>query len=62
MLREPLAFSGTAGVVEFDRPVRDVLDTIMRQGLEHHYGIAYGDVAAELHALAGRWGIPVVEL
>ncbi|NNF69524.1 MAG: hypothetical protein HKN01_07100 [Acidimicrobiia bacterium] len=62
MLREPLAFSGTAGVVEFDRPVRDVLDTIMGQGLEHHYGIAYGDVAAELEALAGRWGIPVVEL
>ena len=62
MLRAPLAFSGTGGVVRFDRPVTDVLDTIMGEGLEHHYGIGYGDVRAELHALADRLGLDVVVL
>jgi L-fucose isomerase-like protein len=62
MVRAPLAFSGTAGVVRFDSPASDVVDTVMVEGLEHHYGIGYGDVRAELHALAAGWGIPVVEL
>ena len=62
MLRAPLAFSGTAGVARFDTPAARVADTIMAEGLEHHYGIGYGDVRAELHALAAAWGIPVVEL
>ncbi len=62
MVRAPLAFSGTAGVVHFDRPVGEVLATVMEEGLEHHYGIAYGDVAEELHALAGQLGLPVVSL
>jgi hypothetical protein len=34
----------------------------MGEGLEHHYGIAYGDLRGELEALAGAWRIPVVEL
>jgi L-fucose isomerase-like protein len=62
MLRAPLAFSGTAGVARFDSPAAQVADTILAEGLEHHYGIAYGDVRAELHALAALWGIPVVPL
>lgn len=62
MVRAPLAFSGTAGVARFDTPASRVADTIMAEGLEHHYGIAYGDVRAELHALAAIWGIPVVPL
>jgi len=62
MLRAPLAFSGTAGVARLDRSVDDVLDSIMSEGLEHHYGIAYGDLRAELRALATELGLPVVEL
>ncbi len=62
MLSAPLAYSGTAGVVRFDRPLIEVMDTVMREGLDHHYGFTYGDVRAELRALAGRWGIPVIEL
>ena len=62
MLRAPLAFAGTAGVVHFDRPVREVLDTVMGEGLEHHYGIGYGDVRAELYALADRLDLEVVAL
>lgn len=62
MLDEPLAFSGTAGVVEFDRPAPQVVATIMREGLEHHFGIVYGDYREELEALATNWGIPVIDL
>lgn len=62
MLRRPLPFSGTAGVVRFDSPVGDVLETIMAEGLEHHYGLVYADVRAELRALAAELGIPVIEL
>ena len=62
MLDEPLAFSGTAGVVEFDRPAPEVVATIAREGLEHHFGIVYGDYREELEALAGAWGIPVIDL
>jgi L-fucose isomerase-like protein len=55
-------FSGTSGVLRFDRPVASVLDTIMTEGLEHHYGLAYGDVREELEALAALLGLPIVEL
>lgn len=62
MLDAPLAFSGTAGVVQFDRPAPEVVATIMREGLEHHFGIVYGDYREELEALAANWGIPVMDL
>lgn len=62
MLSRAPAFSGTSGVVRFDAPAAAVFDTIMREGLEHHYGIAYGDVRAELHALADELDIAVVAL
>ena len=62
MLGAPLAFSGTAGVVEFDRPAPEVVATIAREGLEHHFGIVYGDYREELEALASTWGIPVIDL
>ncbi|MFV9673133.1 MAG: hypothetical protein ACNYZH_07895 [Acidimicrobiia bacterium] len=62
MVSAPLAFSGTAGVVRFDRPVDEVLSTVMDEGLEHHYGIVYGDVREQLSALASLLSMPVVEL
>jgi L-fucose isomerase-like protein len=62
MLDAPLAFSGTAGVVDFGKPASDVTATIMREGLEHHFGIVYGDYREELEALAASWGIPVIDL
>jgi len=62
MVREPLAFSGTAGVMRFDRPVDEVMATVMEEGLEHHFGIVYGDVRQELRALASLLALPIVEL
>lgn len=62
MLREPRPFSGTAGTLRFDRPASDVLDTIMSEGLEHHYGIVYGDVVEKLRLVAAGLDIDVIEL
>jgi L-fucose isomerase-like protein len=62
MMRSRLSFSGTSGVLRLDRPVADVLDTIMAEGLEHHYGLAYGDVREELRAIAALLKLPIVEL
>ncbi len=62
MIDAPLPFSGTAGTLRFDRPLPEVLATIMNEGLEHHYGIVYGDVAPTLLALADQLEIPVVSL
>lgn len=59
ILSAPRSFGGTSGVVRFDRPVRQVLDAIMREGLEHHYSLAYGDHRAALAAVAGQLGLPV---
>ncbi len=62
MLAAPLPFSGTAGTLRFDKPVAEVLATIMGEGLEHHYGLVYGEYEEDLLALAARWGLPVVNL
>ncbi|NIT97850.1 MAG: hypothetical protein GWM91_21570 [Actinobacteria bacterium] len=62
MLRAPLPFRGTAGVAHLDRPVADVLATIMNEGLEHHYGIVYADVTEKLRALAAELDLEVVSL
>ena len=51
MIQAPKSFSGTSGVIRFDKPASEVLDTVMKEGLEHHYGIAYGDIAAAIYVL-----------
>lgn len=62
MVRAPKSFSGTSGVVRFDQPAATVFDTVMRQGLEHHFCLTYGDCRAELRTFAGLVGLPILEL
>lgn len=62
MLSAPPSFSGTSGVIRFDRPVMEVFDRIMQEGLEHHVCIVYGDFRAALVAYARLAGLPVLEL
>ena len=62
MIRRPLAFSGTAGVARFDKPVSEVLDAIMGEGLEHHVALAYGEHRPALRRLASMLGIQAVEI
>ena len=58
----PRAFTGTSGVIRFDRPVDEVCATVMGEGLEHHFSLAYGDYAASLEQVANRLNIPVLRL
>ncbi len=62
MISAPPSFSGTSGVLRFDRSVDDVLSTVMDEGLEHHFAIVYGDVREPLAALAALLSMPIVEL
>ena len=62
MLRRPLAFAGTSGVVRFDRPAQAILKDIMDCGMEHHMAVAYGDHRETLASLAAALDLPLVEL
>ncbi|RME65627.1 MAG: hypothetical protein D6782_05860 [Alphaproteobacteria bacterium] len=62
VVRAPMAFTGTSGTIRFDAPARQVCETIMDEGLEHHFALTYGDHRAALKAVAARLGLPVLEL
>jgi L-fucose isomerase-like protein len=62
MLSAPLSFSGTSGVMRFENSAENVLDTILREGLEHHVAITYGDYKDELVYLARLLKLPLLEL
>jgi len=62
MVRSPLSFSGTSGVLRFDRHAAEVLDLILQEGLEHHFSLTYGDHAPALLALAKWLDLPVLSL
>jgi L-fucose isomerase-like protein len=62
MLRAPMSFSGTSGVLRFDRPAQQVLDTLLGEGLEHHVTLTYGNHVPALVALAKMLDLPVVHL
>lgn len=62
MLKRPLAFSGTAGVVRFEHSAASVRAGIIDGGLEHHLAVAYGEHRAVLRGVAAGLGLPVLEL
>lgn len=62
MVRAPLSFSGTSGVLRFDRPAVEVLDVILREGLEHHISLTYGDHLSALLGLGCMLDIPILRL
>jgi L-fucose isomerase-like protein len=62
MLAEPKPFNGTAGTLKLDCSAREFLDLLMREGLEHHISLVYGDYLAELHAFANLLGLPVLTI
>ena len=62
MLDRPKPFHGTSGMMRFSRSAEDVIDTIIREGLEHHISITYGDYVDSLLAFAEFLDIPVLRL
>ncbi len=62
MIKAPKSFSGTSGVIRFDKHSSQVLDTIINEGLEHHYAITYSNVYKPLKVLARQLKLPMLEL
>jgi L-fucose isomerase-like protein len=62
MISAPRSFTGTSGVIRFDRPAGEVASSMMDMALEHHVAIVYGDVRGPLRALGQAMDIEVVEL
>ncbi|TFL19944.1 L-fucose/L-arabinose isomerase family protein [Jannaschia formosa] len=62
MLDRPMAFTGTSGVLRFDRGADAVLADVMASGLEHHMALAYGDHGPALAGVAAGLGIDLLEL
>lgn len=62
MLQRPMAFTGTSGVIRFDRQVDDVLPDLINSGLEHHMALTYGDHRDILLGIAAELQLPVLEI
>lgn len=62
MLDSDAPFTGTCGVAKLDGTAASLRDTILGNGLEHHYGIAYGDHQEALYHYAASVGLEVIEL
>ena len=58
----PKPFSGTAGLLKPYLPTKIFLDLLMKEGLEHHISLTYGDYTAELKAIAEIYNLPVLSL
>jgi L-fucose isomerase-like protein len=62
MLDSPAPFSGTSGLLRLETPTSQFFDVLMRQGLEHHISLVYGDYLAELQAFARLASLPVLQV
>lgn len=62
MIAAPMSFTGTSGVLRFDRPAAEILDTLLGEGLEHHLSLTYGDHVPALVALGRMLDVPVLRL
>ncbi|PHR22487.1 MAG: hypothetical protein COA37_11730 [Hoeflea sp.] len=62
MLKREMAFTGTSGVVKFERPAQEMLARVIDSGLEHHMALAYGDHVSTLESFAAAAGLPVIHL
>ncbi len=62
MLDRPMAFTGTSGIVRFERDANQVLSDIIASGVEHHMALAYGEHRPLLRSVAAAMNIPILEL
>ena len=62
MQKRDMAFTGTSGVLRFERSADQVLQDVIGSGLEHHMGLVYGDHLGVLEGAAKAMGLEVIEL
>ena len=60
MVEGPKPFSGTSGLFKPLLQTRSFLDLLMKEGLEHHISLTYGNFSAELKAIAGVFDLPIL--
>jgi L-fucose isomerase-like protein len=53
-------YSGTSGLLRFEQNARQIFDTLMGEGLEHHVSLVYGDYLPALQALARLLDLPTL--
>lgn len=53
---------GIMANVKVERPVRDILETIVEEGVAHHYSIVWEDVADQMKEICKLLKIPVIEV
>lgn len=56
----PKELKGTYVKVVFDKPMREVLDTVVRNGIAHHVSLAYGENVRPLEIYARMNGMDVI--
>jgi L-fucose isomerase-like protein len=56
----PNTFQGTSVEVRVSRPVREVLNSVLTSGFEHHYALVWQDVSRELTELCRLLALPCV--
>jgi L-fucose isomerase-like protein len=59
VVRAPISFTGTSGVVKLDGSVSDNLHGLIGGAYEHHVAMVYGDHRGALAALGQKLGLPV---
>ncbi len=59
VVRAPISFTGTSGVVRLDGPMAKNLHGLIGGAYEHHVAMAYGDHLGALAALGAALGLPV---
>ena len=62
MINGPKPFSGTAGLLKPFISTSKFLDMLMREGLEHHISLTYGDFTEEIKALSEIYDLPTLWL
>jgi L-fucose isomerase-like protein len=62
MIQSPPPFSGTSGVLRLEKPARQFFDQLLREGLEHHISLVYGNYLASLAAFADLMELPTLRL
>jgi L-fucose isomerase-like protein len=59
VVRAPISFTGTSGVVKLDGSTARALHGLIGGGYEHHVAMVYGDHRATVAALGKTIGLPV---
>ncbi|MXZ51097.1 MAG: hypothetical protein F4073_00515 [Rhodobacteraceae bacterium] len=62
VLDKPMAYTGTSGVIKFDKGVEKVLEGLIEERIEHHLVLAYGRHDSAINTFASGFGLSVLEL